>query len=194
MLDIETLGRTPAGMIITIGAVEFNKDGVCSNQFYEKIDWQDAAKFGDIDVNSVKWWMQQSDEARAEAISGIKGLKRVLSDFKKWFPNNAYVWAKGPTFDITIMEHAFKQCNVSIPWHFRSVQCVRTIEALTAGYIHIGDYSTEDDVAHDALSDAIFQAKYVSAMLKHLSSSQMWYFSSYPKEGILRDDGIGPDK
>lgn len=168
MLDIETLGRAPAGMITTIGAVQFDENGVSSKEFYKKLDWKDSVRYGDIDVSTVIWWMKQSDEARLEAISGTSSLKRTLRGFQKWFPKNAQVWGKGPTFDVSIMENAFTQCNVSCPWGYYNVRDVRTIIETTKGFIDPNDYKCNADVAHDALSDAIFQARYVSAMLKHI--------------------------
>jgi len=168
MLDIETLGRAPAGMIISIGAVQFDENGVSSKEFYKKLNWNDSAKHGNIDVNTVIWWMKQSDEARLEVISGTDSLSSSLREFQKWFPKKSQVWGKGPTFDISIMENAFTQCNVACPWGYYYVRDVRTIIEVTKGFVDPNDYKCDADVAHDALSDAIWQARYVSAMLKFI--------------------------
>ena len=42
------------------------------------------------------------------------------------------VWGNGPTFDVSMLEHAFQQAGMTTPWHYRTVRDVRTM-AMIAG-------------------------------------------------------------
>jgi hypothetical protein len=171
MVDIETLGNGPRSMIVSIAAVKFNEDGPSPDKddwFYERVERCDAAKYGEMTPATVKWWMQQSQAARESISGGTKPLRKVLREFQQWFPKDGLVWGNGPVFDVTIMEHAFKQADVKIPWHYRNVRDVRTIVDLTKEFMSTRDFEEDDDVLHDALSDAKYQARYVGAMMRRI--------------------------
>lgn len=171
MIDIETLGNKGTSAVATIGAVEFGAGFVTENTFYTRIDWIDALKYGTMDASTMKWWMQQNDEARFEMVKdGAISLKKALRDFANWFPKESCVWGNGSVFDIGILDYAFQQVQVKIPWHYRHVRDVRTIVDLTNGYITPRDYA-DDNVVHNALDDAIYQAKYTSVMMKLIAES-----------------------
>ncbi|MFM9673750.1 3'-5' exonuclease, partial [Streptomyces galilaeus] len=67
MLDLETMGQGNNAAIVAIGAVFFEPTtGEIGDTFYRKIDLESAAQYGEIDPNTVLWWLKQSDAARAE--------------------------------------------------------------------------------------------------------------------------------
>jgi exodeoxyribonuclease VIII len=68
MVDLETMGTSHTAPIIAIGAVVFGNNATHDNEeFYETISLQSAVDSGAvIQPSTVLWWMQQSDEARAE--------------------------------------------------------------------------------------------------------------------------------
>jgi oligoribonuclease (3'-5' exoribonuclease) len=184
MVDIEALGNQHRAAIISIAAVTFDEDGPSDNVFYQKIEWCDALKHGEMTPSALKWWMKQSDDARNAVLDGTLPLKRVMRSFQKWFPESGRIWGNGPTSDVVWLEHACRQVDVRIPWHYRNVRDVRTIVDLTRNYINTDDFKEESDVPHDALSDAKYQARYVGAMLKlvreRLKGVETDYFSQDP--------------
>ncbi len=48
-----------------------------------------------------------------------------LSDF---LPKDVKVWGNGANFDIGILEHAYDQYQIEIPWEFWNVRDCRTIK------------------------------------------------------------------
>ena len=63
MIDIETLGREFHSDIVSIGAIEFDpEENSLGRDFYQVVSL-DALPY--INTNTLRWWMQQSEEARA---------------------------------------------------------------------------------------------------------------------------------
>ncbi|MGT3287109.1 3'-5' exoribonuclease domain-containing protein, partial [Yersinia enterocolitica] len=67
---------------------------------------EDIKKGGHFSPNTIKWWLRQSSEARAEIVSDNNERPCVaLTDFYDFIikhkPENfpLYVWAKSPSFD-----------------------------------------------------------------------------------------------
>lgn len=170
MLDLETLGKGNDAPVVAIGAVAFNPfNGVIADKFYARVDMEDACRFGTLDANTVRWWLQQSDEARAEIYEpGGVPLAVALQDFWTFFTaqGECPVWGNGPTFDITILETAYKNVGMIVPWQFWNVRDCRTIEALAK--VLGMDRGRREGTHHNALDDALYQAQYVSRFWRAL--------------------------
>ncbi|PKF50906.1 3'-5' exonuclease [Enterovibrio nigricans] len=177
MLDIETMGNGSNAAIISVGACFFNiETGEIGNTFHQQINLQSAVNAGfDMDASTVMWWMQQSDEARSKFYPNSKseGIHRVLLNFRTFIKEtneSCKVWGNGAAFDNVILRNAFKKCTtIGEPWHFYNDMDVRTIVRLgrEIGFDPKRDMPFEG-VKHDALADAIHQAKYVSAIYQKL--------------------------
>jgi len=92
-----------------------------------------------------------------------------------WFtelgPGDIYVWGNGSTFDISMLEHAFVQLGLHIPWKYYNIRDCRTIQMLAEDLIDRNDVKFEGE-KHNALHDARWQAAYTSAMwvaIKHFT-------------------------
>ena len=71
MLDLETMGNGPRAAIVSIGAVFFDPlTGELGAEFEAAIDLRSSAKSGEIDPDTVLWWLGQGEEARAGLIKG----------------------------------------------------------------------------------------------------------------------------
>lgn len=168
MIDIETLGTKPGSVIASIGAVAFDATtGEMGDTFYIKIDVADAESEGlSIDANTVAWWMQQSDEARASTFTGedIVGLAMALEELLEYVKrqNADRVWGNGPSFDLVQLEAAYSALGGNAPWSFRAHRDLRTLRDLTG--VDIPNIGT----AHNALDDAIAQAHAVIEAYKVL--------------------------
>lgn len=163
MIDIETMGTDPECAIVSIGAVIFDPryDIIITNStFYWELAWRKQGRR--IDHETEVWWGEQSVEARV-ALNGIEQLSTCLRALGGWLPPDVKVWGNGPVFDMGFLEHAYLQCEQPIPWKFWNVRCCRTIkdmyESKRGGFSHVNT-----GVAHNALDDAIAQAKMVNRM------------------------------
>lgn len=176
MIDIETLGTDADAPVLSVGACFFDiATGEIGPTFDGKISVADALEYGPVCGETFAWWMQQSDEARLNVIQGHQTTKEILTGFHFFVARNCDIaevrpWGHGAAFDITIIERLFAKAlgdrvdpadRRSPPWNFRNVRDTRTIRALgeAAGHQFTGD---REGTHHDALDDAVYQAKWVS--------------------------------
>ena len=157
MIDLETMGNRPSAPIIAIGAVAFDTEGV-HDEFYEVVDLADSVAEGAVmDPSTVLWWMQQSDEARAEFGQEGKPLGFALGDFREWIGRHDVegVWGNGAAFDNVILSEAYRRMGSEAPWPFWKDRCYRTVKSLSA--IKMQRSGTH----HNALDDARDQARHL---------------------------------
>jgi inhibitor of KinA sporulation pathway (predicted exonuclease) len=167
MLDTETLGTKQHSAFISIGAVQFDPNtGALGETFYENIDWDDALKTRTATGETIRWWMRQSKEAQNRVCAPGRPLKEVLASFGKWFRKETpdrCIWGNGACFDVAMLENAYEHTFGVLPWKHWNVRDVRTIVDLAEGIV--GKQSVPfEGTQHDALADAIHQAKYVAKM------------------------------
>ena len=163
MVDIETLGTGANSVILSIGAVAFNNEGITS-EFYRVVDLQSCMNAGlEIDASTLLWWMNQSDDARKLFNSTAREILPVaLSKFSGWLPQNACIWGNGASFDNTILANAFDKAGVALPWKYWNDRCYRTVKNLYPNIKleRVGTY-------HNALDDAKSQALHLIEIAKH---------------------------
>lgn len=164
MIDLETMGTLPSSAIVSIGAVKFDPR-ICKvdlkDTFYYELDWRSQNRL--IDDNTVKWWDNQSELAR-EALDGIEDLDFALEDLSKWLPKDCKVWGNGATFDISMLEDAYRQLKIRVPWNFWNIRDCRTVLDMYESSRGAFNKSVNRKGAHNALEDAKHQAKYISNM------------------------------
>lgn len=173
MFDLETLDSKNTAVILSIAAVEFNKDtGDIGGKLHLRVDIQSCLDEGlTVGADTFIWWLQQSEEARKKIYS-VKGipLEDALTQvfkFVKDCGNNVVVWGNGSTFDISILENAMYKFFSELPWKFWNVNDVRTIVALNPD---IKKNLNFEGIAHDALFDCIHQIKYLTDTLKSIKN------------------------
>lgn len=166
MVDIETLGQKTGAAILSVGAVVFDTTGVYTDKtFHESINLQSCQDAGlRIEASTLEWWMDQGDEA-AEVLTGGDDLDKVLASFVAFYRghNAGEIWANSPSFDCEMLEYAFDQVDIDTPWSHRDERDFRTLNALP-----IAVDVEREGVAHNALDDAINQARVVSATLREV--------------------------
>jgi len=170
MIDLESLGTDPDTIFTCLGACKFDPatGEISPDYFYQRIDWDSAIAAGRThSLATLKWWLGNTKDAQNELLTEGLPLDVVLAHFRVWLPKNCIVWGKGPTFDITILEHAYGYGNA--PWKFWNIRDVRTVIDLADGILAVKDVAGGfPGTAHNALEDAVFQATYVCAMWKAL--------------------------
>lgn len=160
MIDIETLSTKNNALILTIGAIKFQrgceiKELKNMETFYTRIDIKSCKNLNmHVDDDTLKWWDKQSEESKYEAFTNpdrlhIKDALIKLSDFLK---GHRYIWANSPSFDCIILENASRLCNLEIPWKFWNLRDCRTVYDL--GKISLKSVSV---VKHNALDDCYNQ-------------------------------------
>lgn len=158
MLDIETLDTAHSAVVLSIGAVKFN-DFEVGGKFYETIDLKDQALHGrTMSVDTISWWMGQSDAARQAVLkTGLPG-NEVLKKLALFMSDKEYkVWGNGAMFDNVIILDMYKAYGIGRPWSYKNDRCYRTVLAEHTSrnprFTNV-KYGT----AHNALDDAISQA------------------------------------
>lgn len=224
MVDLETLSTEANAVILSIGAVWFDPHGqqftltegdlllgpdgearegvswpydlfpMC---FERSIDIQSSIDLGrSVSGSTIKWWCDQTPEARKAAFAGESTLREALNDFADFvkmvahnWPTGAEdqkaddvcVWGHGPGFDNTILANAFHQLGYQRPWGFRNDRCNRT-------FLHLAEEQLDQrgntmpqlvrvGTFHNALDDAITQAMHmqrVNALLREYQAGK-WY-------------------
>lgn len=169
MIDIETLGTKPGCVVLSIGAVLFDPFGktVGMYPFYRNISKQSCVDIGlTEDPGTVKWWSEQSDEAKNHLLDHQVHIISAMSDLQVWCVENGVdrVWCQGATFDAPILQDVFERLDIQTPWHFSCVRDTRTVYDLFGL-----DQKTLPRVGiyHNALDDAIFQVIAVQTALKN---------------------------
>ena len=180
MLDLETMGTSSRAPIIAIGACFFDPmTGDIGAQFESVIDLRSSARSAHLDPDTILWWMKQSEEARKVFNSLVSvDLEDGLGEFTDWIsqienPRSRQVWANGAGFDNKILANAFESLGLVTPWPFYNDRDVRTIVDLGRRLLGF-DPKKEmpfEGTAHNALDDAIHQAKYVSAIIQRLNAN-----------------------
>jgi hypothetical protein len=174
MIDLETLGNTPTAPIVAIGAVFFNpKTGELGAEFSATIDFESACERRTPDASTIKWWLVQSDDARAKVIRGKEEMYEGLHGLMGFIDNHSNAWAvkpwgNGATFDISMLEDCFKCYGMKAPWQFWNIRDVRTVVELGEMKGYTKDMVEFEGVPHVALDDAKHQARYVSLITQGL--------------------------
>lgn len=163
MIDIEGLATTPNATILTIAAQSFDPfgQGYGSNSFYAKLTLE-SQEGRAITDDTINWWATQP-EASAEAFSeeGRIPLGDALDGLHKITWHADFVWANGPTYDMNILEDAYKSLGRVQPWQFYKVRDARTVYSLWPD-------GPRPPTSHHALEDCRRQIDMLQQTLKHL--------------------------
>lgn len=177
MIDIETLGTQPGCVIASIGACTFDPDtgAVARQTFYDLVDIADAVGAGlAIEAGTVLWWMRQDNESRAEITREDcrAPLREALASLNEWFAEvgahkKTAVWANGASFDFPILEAGYRAVGLSAPWAYWQQRCFRTAAKL----LPVREERMRG-VKHNALDDAIYQARQLVCALRRQADAQ----------------------
>lgn len=173
MLDLETLSSAPDACIVAIGATAFSIDGspaAGSVRFYVVVDPKSAQQAGGtIDARTVAWWTQQSDAARSifsfPRPLPITAALEAFAEFCARF-NRPKIWGNGAGFDNVVLRSAYERLNITTPWEWRDDRCYRTLKNM-----HPDIQFDRSGVAHDALDDAISQARHAERIFSALAKA-----------------------
>ncbi len=179
MVDLETMGKKHNAPIVAIGAVVFDPaTGSIGESFYKVVCLESSVNWGAvIDPSTVIWWLKQSSEARSASVNDDAiPLLDALLQFREFVSDNvaggskkAQVWGNGASFDNSILRSSYDCIAEDYPWEYWNDRDVRTM-------VEIGQAISFDPKTtipfegsrHNALADAIHQARYVSAIWQRI--------------------------
>jgi hypothetical protein len=170
MLDLETLGTKPGCKILSIGAVEFNAEGL-GEQFYIEIDRNKQGGLFEQD-QTVKWWGEQSVEAKGTLFAPKDvSIWAALFQFSSWLdgvnPDHPInIWGNGSDFDNVLIQEAYEQSRILKPWSYGRNRCYKTLKRIIKGV----EESKFEGVKHNALADAIHQANHCTKLLNKIDA------------------------
>ena len=174
MVDIETLGVRIGSAVVSIGAVLFDPfSDELGDTFVVNLALQEQVDRGAlVDISTIKWWMNQSNEAKKAAfssndeISVVEGLNKFSKFLSENGAENLRLWSNGPSFDSVQLQSLYGKYNIRWPLRYDADRDCRTIFELAypEGKVPVGDIGT----AHNALDDAIWQSKAVQLCVQTL--------------------------
>jgi hypothetical protein len=169
MLDIETVGTGPDACILTIAAQTFDPTalGYLPKDYYARVDI-DSQPNREVDDATVEWWATQPQAAQDEAFGeeGRIPLRQALEELSKLCFHCNLTWANGTTFDMVILENAYKQEQLPIPWQFWNVRDARTVYSLYPDL-------PKPKASHHALEDCKRQIDLLQQTLQHLGVTKL---------------------
>ena len=202
MLDLEAFGPRPRGLVVSVGAVVFDDElppDNCvlegeTNRFYGVLDYQDArdARF-EVSGETMAWWatqgpafaqLMQEMSTRGERIDALFGrLATWLARFKDTPIRH---WSNAPSYDAVMLENTFQALGLESPLPYKTERDYRTMMELAHGAVRP---DVPASGVHNALFDAIEQAKLATAALQKLRQAPAvpLVITGYPSLGALQD-------
>lgn len=198
MVDLETLGTTPGAVILSIGAVFFDENGL-GDEMEVVISIKDSLAHGlTTSPDTIAWWGKQSAEARKviddAGSEGAFPLKDALEMFNAFLasngdPKKVLVWGNGADFDNVLLAAAYNAADVPLGWGQYNNRCYRTMKRFREHikYVRTGTH-------HNALDDAKTQAEHLIRILKdgETKSTELKRIFVEIRDGVMT--GIYGDK
>lgn len=165
MIDIETLATVPSAVVLQIGAVEFDSAaGTMGRGKVWDLDYVTAQEYRTINPETLNWWVRQSQRAIERVLARLPVTDVVvmypeaaLSELADMVEAADRVWARGPNFDLSILNSLASECGYEpdeyIKWYkWRDERSIRDM-LVSCKYDLCPSV-----LAHSALDDAIGQA------------------------------------
>jgi len=169
MIDLEGLATGPDTTILTIAAQAFDPlgDGWYDQQYYARVTLE-SQENRRIEQGTLDWWATQPASVRDEAFAeeGRIPLDKALDGLGKLIWHAKRIWAQGPTYDMNILEHAYKSYGKPIPWQYYAVRDSRTVFGLWPEL-------PKSPTSHHALEDCRRQIGLLQDTLKYLKVKEL---------------------
>jgi len=169
MIDLEGLATGPDTTILTIAAQTFDPFGTgwYDKHYYARVTLESQENRA-IDDGTIAWWATQPDHAREEAFNEQDRipLDQALDELAKMIWHSKLIWSQGPTYDMNILEHAYKSYCNPLPWTYFQVRDSRTVFSLWPD-------QPIPSTSHHSLEDCRRQIGMLQATLKHLNVKEL---------------------
>ncbi|MDB5177548.1 MAG: ATPase [Candidatus Saccharibacteria bacterium] len=197
MVDIETLGKVPGVVVLSIGLCAFNRYGLVNGlSEMESVTLRlsilpQTARGLVIDPDTMLWWMNQSAEARSDWASDEAQMTAGLpSDqlfvMENWINSRCimtpWAWANSPQFDFSILQPLYRIAGRSFPWAYWQERDIRTL-----GAVHSDVKRPKPALAHSAASDAEAQALWVQRIFAKIAGKDANVEANDPDGPVLSE-------
>ena len=176
MIDTETAGLPPTGALMSIGACFFDlHTQTIGPTFNRTIHLASSVKHGGtMDPGTVLWWLRKDAKAQKAVAYGGEPIDLVLGEFSQWIAahcrhEDVRPWGNGASFDLTIVDGAYKRLDMEAPWSFWNERCFRTVRNQYPSVAY--EPGEKGDEAHNALADAIFQVQHLFKIKQRIKGS-----------------------
>jgi hypothetical protein len=177
MIDIETFGRRPSGLVVSIGAVCFSTDpsdfqagrifsGKPEHEFHAVLSLKSAFSENRFvqEAETMRWWAEQQPAAYERLLALMRestlDVRQLMESFMQWLKpycsQGHNVIGNSPSFDLVLIENACRHVGVNFEVPYRAETDYRSITDLVWGD---AKPRAGANGAHDALFDAKFQAE-----------------------------------
>lgn len=168
MVDIESLGTSPGCVIISMAAVPFELNGMRREGKVWSIDIASSLYEGlFIQGETLTWWISQKPETLRKQQTDPLPLRHVLAKFAQYIEEErtSSLWAHGSTFDIPILDVAYRRVGFDTPWAYRGVRDTRTLFWLARLKGWEPRHAEKPSDKHDPKADCHRQVTWVLAAL-----------------------------
>jgi hypothetical protein len=169
MIDLEGLATGPDTTILTIAAQAFDPfgSGYYDKHYYARVTLE-SKENRTIDNGTIAWWATQPEHAREEAFGEQDRipLDQALDELGRLIWHSKLIWSQGPTYDMNILEHAYKSYGKSLPWKYYMVRDSRTVFSLWPEL-------PIPPTSHHALEDCRRQIGMLQDTLKYLKVKEL---------------------
>jgi len=184
MVDIESLALAPKAVITQLAFVAFDLDDpdteIRHDEEFLPLDPQ-LILARVISGDTLIWWMQQDDKARAR-FEENKGndFQELVALVQSWIrkfeqatvgADRVEVYAQGPQFDIVTIESLLSDLGLEAPWKYSQIRDLRTLmgeSGLKKGEVPLAPGL----VPHHALSDCRHQIDVLQETWRRIRASR----------------------
>lgn len=168
MIDIESLSLQPDAVVLSIGAVKFSCQSTCEPRYGDRLllvpnVLQQIAVGRHVDPKTQTWWAGQPQAASAHWKNPGEDLfvQTALAALSRFTEGYQRIWANGICFDITVLEHLYRQFNLTAPWKYNAVRDARTVYDVGCYGATVPRYLPDDEslTAHHPVDDCISQIR-----------------------------------
>ena len=170
-IDLETLGRQAGCVILSVGAVAFERDGHdLTKSFYKEAALDQQLKQGHkVEADTLRWWAAQEN---LDVLIGSDGhrmdLWEILNELSGFvsvpMTEDSCVWSTGTDFDIAMLRWMYDHYDLAWPFKYWASRDLRTLCDITR--FDRENFVVDGIRPHHALDDARYAAMVVQAALR----------------------------
>jgi hypothetical protein len=171
MIDFETLGKAPDGVVFEVALAVFDRENGITETWDSKINHVSCIQYGGrLDSSVMDWWLREDKTKFAKLNADAPNqpdVKDVMVDIHALIAKYKAprIWSKGAGFDIPILNFYMNKVGLVPPWTFANEKCVRTMFGLIPGI----EYKLKmEGEKHTALDDVMHQVYVLSEVYNRL--------------------------
>lgn len=168
MIDLETLGTSPAAVVLEIGVVCFDPVRMeMGPELRREVSMRSPdQQEREVDEETFMWWAGRiSDGVMMPGLHDGMTLRNALVELdeflRRYWDSKGEVWSWGIDFDLGILVDAMRDYQINSPWKYAQQRDARTL-------CKVLGVEREGEVLHAAVDDARQEA---AAVLKAMDAA-----------------------